>query len=340
MLTYLDLFLISFIIALVLTPIIQHISFYIGAIDKPNKRKVHAEPIARLGGVAIFIGFLAAILIKGQVDRTLFGIILGSCILLTVGLMDDIRRKGLFAPIKLIGQVLAAWIVVHYYGVRIEMFSSPFGDGLFSLGWVSEPLSILWIVGITNTINLIDGLDGLAAGVGSIAAFTLFLTAIILGRFDAAVLLIALLGASLGFLRYNFSPASIFMGDTGSTFLGYILAVASIIGVLKSAASLALAIPILALGIPIFDTLSAIFRRLSRKQHIFKPDSEHIHHRLLLSGFTHKQAVLLIYFASILLSMGALLVAVVKGPWLVVTFLAICLLIIIGAITIKQKILV
>ena len=339
MFIYLDLFLISFLISLALTPLVQRLAFSIGAIDNPNNRKVHAKPIARLGGVAIAIAFIASLFITKHVDETIRGVLYGSSILIVVGLFDDIRPKGMYAPIKLIGQILSAWVVVHFYGVRIDWFSSPFSDQLFPLGLISEPLSIIWIVGITNTINLIDGLDGLAAGVGSIAAGTLFLTALILGRVDAAILLIALLGAALGFLRYNFSPASIFMGDTGSTLLGYILAVASIIGVLKSSASLALVVPVLALGIPIYDTLSSILRRLKRGQHIFKPDGEHIHHQLLISGFSHKQAVLLIYYASLLLSLGALLIALIQGPWVVVTFIVLCGLILMGAVMIKQNIL-
>jgi len=337
---YLDLFLISFLVTLALTPLVQRLSFRIGAVDTPNKRKVHSAPIPRLGGLAMVCAFIMALVAKGEVDSIIRGVLLGGAILLIIGLIDDIKPGGIFAPIKLSGQILAAWVVVHYFGVRIDFFSSPLHEGLFFLGWLSEPVSILWIVGVTNTINLIDGLDGLAAGVGSIAAFTLFIVALFLGRSDAAVLLITLSGVALGFLRYNFAPATIFMGDTGSTFLGYILAIASIIGVLKSSASLALGVPLLALGIPIFDTLSAIVRRIRRKQHIFKPDGEHLHHRLLLSGFSHKQAVLLIYYACILLSLGALLITVIQGPWLVITFLLICFFIIFGAITIRQKILV
>ncbi|MFA5928664.1 MAG: MraY family glycosyltransferase [Candidatus Margulisiibacteriota bacterium] len=338
MLNYLDLFLVALLVTLALTPVIQRFAFLIGAVDTPNKRKVHSIPIPRIGGIAMYIAFMIALVVHGEINRTIQGVILGSLVLFVIGLVDDINKKGMYAPLKLIGQIFAAWLVVHVYGVRVESFSNPFGSGILNLGFIGEPLSIIWIVGITNTINLIDGLDGLAAGVGSISAFTLFLVALMLGRVEAAILLITLFGVTLGFLRYNFSPASIFMGDTGSTFIGYLLAVASIIGVLKSSASLALGVPILALGIPIFDTASAIIRRLKRGQHIFHPDGEHLHHRLLLSGFSQKQAVLLIYYASILLSIAALLITVLQGTWLAVTFLAICFLIYMGAVTIKQKI--
>jgi UDP-GlcNAc:undecaprenyl-phosphate GlcNAc-1-phosphate transferase len=336
---FLDLFLVSFMVTLLLTPVVRKLAFRVGAVDKPNKRKVHRAPVPRIGGVAIFIGFLAALLIAGPEQKVIWGVIAGASILFVAGLFDDLLPKGLKAPVKLAVQVLAAWLVVHYFEVRIAFFSSPVDEGLMPLGWFSEPLSIIWIVGITNTMNLIDGLDGLAAGVGSIAAFTLFITALALGRDQAAILLIALFGAALGFLPYNFSPASIFMGDAGSTLLGYILAVASIIGVLKSSASLALSVPIFVLGIPIFDTLAAIIRRLKRGQHIFKPDGEHFHHRLLISGLSHKQAVLFIYYASMLLSLAGLLIAIIQGPWLVVIFIVICFLIFMGALVIKNRIL-
>jgi len=332
----LDVFIFSFLLTLFLTPIIRKLSLKFNIVDTPTKRKVHEVPIPRLGGIAMYLSFVATLLLRSSLDNTMQGIILGSFILFVLGTLDDICKKGIPAPIKLIAQIFSAWVVVHFFDVRIEFITNPFTRDLIFFDWLEQPLTIFWIVGIINAINLIDGLDGLAAGVGSIAAFTLFVVAILLGRFEVAILLLALFGVTLGFLRYNFSPASIFMGDTGSMFLGYILAVASVHGVLKSTASMALAIPLLALGIPIADTVLAIFRRLRNKQHIFKPDSEHLHHQLLLFGFSHKQVVLLIYYISIILGLGALLLALTDGLVQIVIFLVIFVFILYGILVFKD----
>ena len=230
------------------------------------------------------------------------GLMVGGSLIVLVGVIDD--YKNLPAKVKLVGQILAAAILVVGFDVRIDFITDPFGDYLYT-EWLAVPATIFWIVGLTNTVNLIDGLDGLAAGVSTIAAVTIFLVALQQGIILVAVLTAALAGAAFGFLYYNFNPARIFMGDSGSMFLGYMLAGISVIGAVKSAATIALIVPILALGLPILDTTFAIVRRYRRGVPIFKPDKGHLHHRLLDLGFSQRQAVLLMYVISALLGLSA-----------------------------------
>ena len=205
---------------------------------------------------------------------------------------------------KLLGQILAACILVAF-DIRIDFITDPFGDFIF-LEYLAVPVTLFWVVGITNTVNLIDGLDGLAAGVSTIATITILLVALQSGDLPVVFLTAALAGASLGFLHYNFNPARSFMGDTGSMFLGYMFAAISIIGAVKSAATIALIVPILALGLPILDTTFAIVRRYRGGVPIFKPDKGHLHHRLLAMGFSQRQAVLLMYVFSAFLGLAAI----------------------------------
>ena len=312
-------------ISLFLTPIVKRISLATGVYDKPNDRKIHPEPIPSMGGVAIYLSFVLAILFMTNVDRIFQGILCGGTIIVVLGILDDMR--GINPYVKLGGQVVAASVTVAF-GTSIEFITNPFG-GLIFFGYLSIPVTILWIVGIINAVNLIDGMDGLAAGVSSISATTLFIVALITGEWVSAFLAVALVGSALGFLKYNFNPAKIFMGDTGSMFLGYVLAAASVVGVLKSATTVALAVPILALGIPIYDTSSAILRRVKQKKHIFSADNGHLHHRLLMSGLSQKHTVLTIYYASALLGICALIISLVNG----ITALQVLLLIIILIVT-------
>jgi UDP-GlcNAc:undecaprenyl-phosphate/decaprenyl-phosphate GlcNAc-1-phosphate transferase len=269
----------------------------------------------RLGGIAIIFGCAAAWIAEwllqypvttgGAVDLAsspLLGAIVGGIVIFAVGVLDDIvtLRPGA----KVLGQVAAAGIAIGF-GLRIDFIGDPFGGGLILLGLLSYPVTLIYIVAFTNVINLIDGLDGLAAGVTAIAATTFLVLALQGNQFEAVMIAAALIGACLGFLRYNFNPASIFMGDSGSMFLGFSLAAISLLGVMKSVAAIALAVPLIIIGVPIFDTASAIIRRVRHKRPIQEADRGHIHHRLLGRGFDQRQTVLIIYVWSAALGVSA-----------------------------------
>jgi UDP-GlcNAc:undecaprenyl-phosphate GlcNAc-1-phosphate transferase len=305
---------------LILTPAVRKFSQSVGALDTPSARKVHSFPIPRAGGISLYFGVLFSILIalplstylgRGIDKALIIVVLLGSTLMAILGLLDDL--KNIPAGIKFLIQVAIISLMV-IFGIRITFITNPF-DTLIPLGFLSFPLTILWIVGITNAVNLIDGLDGLAAGVSSICAGTLFILALRTHQIDAALLVVALMGASLGFLHYNFHPATIFLGDSGSLFLGFILAVASVVGVLKSTLVIALLVPVMVLGVPIYDTAAAILRRLRGGQPIFRPDKKHLHHRLLDAGFSQTEAVLLIYLVTFILCGGALLVTAINAAW-------------------------
>ncbi|MBU0580215.1 MAG: undecaprenyl/decaprenyl-phosphate alpha-N-acetylglucosaminyl 1-phosphate transferase [Candidatus Margulisbacteria bacterium] len=336
---FIDAFLSAFFVTILLIPIVKKLAVKWDALDYPGNRKIHDEPIPRLGGLGIYLGFVITLIFVMLVYRSyelwpLFKpIIIGASLIILVGLIDDV--KGMRPPIKLFFQIIIAMIIVSM-GIRIDFISNPFGGILYLPAFLAWIVTLFWIVGITNTINLIDGVDGLAAGVTLIAASTMFIVAILLKRYEIAILAIALAGATLGFLKFNFTPASIFMGDTGSMLLGFILACISVLGVLKSAATLALAIPLLALGIPIMDTLAAILRRVKNKRHIFKADDQHLHHRLLMLGFSQRQVVWVIYYVSIILSIGALFITLISGLWAFIFLLTIIFLIYFGIRKIKR----
>lgn len=281
--------------------------------DLPGERKMHQHPTPRLGGVVIWLAVVlgtAAGLVAylPHVHYTgksgLIGLLLGSLFLLAVGLWDDLR--GISPRGKLIGQIIASLIAI-LGGVVIPFFTLPW-DGLVVLGMWSVPATLFWLVGGTNAMNLIDGLDGLASGVALIASAAMMVVAIKLGHPHTAILLSAVTGATLAFLWFNFHPARIFLGDTGSMLLGFILAGAGVVGVLKSTLVLALIIPVLILGVPIFDTLFAIGRRFRAGKPIFQADRGHLHHRLMEFGLSHRKTVLSIYVGCILLSAGALII--------------------------------
>ena len=291
-------FLVALGVALLLTPAVIAFARRTGALDKPDARKVHVRPIPRIGGIGIYAAFMVSILVQLTfVDLTpeymtsLIGLMVGGTIIVAIG--------------------IAAAVVVIGFDVRIDVITDPLGDYIY-LEFLAIPATIFWIVGLTNTVNLIDGLDGLAAGVSSIAALTIFLVAMEEGIPPVAMVTIALAGAAIGFLYYNFNPARIFMGDTGSMFLGFMLAGISVVGAVKSAATIALIVPILALGLPILDTTFAIVRRARNHRPIFKPDKGHLHHRLLAHGFSQKQAVLLMYVVSALFGLCALALTAVS----------------------------
>ena len=303
-------FSLALIVALVITPGVIWLAGKTGALDAPDARKVHKQPIPRIGGLGIYLAFVLAIggvmssaALDTEISKGLTGLLLGGTMIVALGLIDD--YKNLPAKVKLLGQIIAASVLVIGFDVRIDFISDPFGDYFFFEEYFAIPATIFWIVGITNTVNLIDGLDGLAAGVATIASITIFLVALQQGFIFVAVITAALAGSAMGFLYYNFNPARIFMGDTGSMFLGFILSGVSVIGAVKSAATIALIVPVLALGLPILDTTFAIVRRYRGGVPIFKPDKGHLHHRLLALGFSQRQAVLLMYVISALLGLSA-----------------------------------
>ena len=278
----------------------------IGAIDIPkDKRRMHTDSVPLIGGLAIFLGFLVSTVFFAEIDIKIIAILSGALIMVVLGVFDD--KYALGAKFKLMIQIIAAAIPV-IAGVRIERIILPFlKSGGIEFGWLAYPITILWIVALTNAVNLIDGLDGLAAGVSAIASFSMFLIALMQGNYVIAVMSAALVGACCGFLPYNFSPASIFMGDTGSTFLGFVMASLSVLGLFKIHAIISFAVPFIAFGIPIFDTSFAIFRRIKEHRPIMSPDRGHLHHRLVDMGFSHKQAVLIIYAICIVLGAVAVL---------------------------------
>ncbi|MCH6266534.1 glycosyltransferase family 4 protein [Neobacillus citreus] len=310
---------ICFVAAILLTPIVKKIAFKIGATDKPEQRKVHQGIMPRLGGLSIYLSFIIGVMIIHPSESFHIPILIGSFVIIITGMIDDI--KDISAKYKLAGQIIAAFIVVIWGDMKVEFINLPFGGDL-DFGPLSIPLTMLWIIGVTNAINLIDGLDGLAAGVSSIALLTIAGMAVVMG--NTYVVLIALIVAvsSLGFLFYNFYPAKIFMGDVGSQFLGYIIGVLSLLG-FKNITFISLIIPIIILGVPISDTFFAIIRRLINKQPISAPDKSHLHHCLLRSGFTHRQAVLLIYGMSIIFGLAAFIFsqATVWGSLIVIAVL-------------------
>ena len=307
---YIVAFTIALAVAYFLTPRVIRLALKVGALDAPDARKVHTSPIPRMGGLAIYAAFVLAVLASMHVNREIMGLLVGGTVILIVGIIDDL--KPLPARVKLLGQIVAAAVLV-MFDIRIEWLTNPFGEMLY-VDYLAIPLTILWVVSLTNTVNLIDGLDGLAAGVSTIASVTILLVALQQNFWTVAILTAALAGSSLGFLQHNFNPAKIFMGDTGSMFLGYMLAAISILGAVKSAATIALIVPIVALGLPILDTAFAIIRRYMSGRPIFKPDKGHLHHRLLEMGLTQKQAVLLMYVMSGCLGLSAIALTEVNKP--------------------------
>lgn len=290
------------VVSFAATPIIKVLAKKVGAMDIPkDERRMHKIPIPRMGGLAIFLGFMVSVLIFGKMNREIQGILLGAVIIVILGVMDDILT--LHALPKFIVQIFAAVVVV-LHGCRIEHFM-----GFALPEWLSYPVSVIWIVAITNAVNFIDGLDGLAAGVSAISAGAMLIIALILvpdtTAMASAILLAAIVGACVGFIPYNFNPATIFMGDTGSTFLGFMLASISIFGLFKTYAVISFAVPFLVLGLPIFDICFAVIRRVSKGQSPMHADRGHVHHRLIDMGFSQKQAVAISYLLSAILGLAA-----------------------------------
>ena len=297
------------------TPMVKTLACKVGAIDVPkDNRRMHKVPIPRMGGLAIFLAFLLSVLVFADIDRQMQGILLGSIMIVILGVLDDIM--ALKALPKLFVQIAAAGVAV-WHGCTIQFVSNPnvFSEATYlNLGWLSIPVTIIWIVAITNAVNFIDGLDGLAAGCSLITFVALLPLTLLVGgvalmvkEVNIAIILCALFGACLGFIPYNMNPAKIFMGDTGSTFLGYILATLSITGLFKMYAIISFAVPFLILGIPIFDISFAFLRRIAHGQNPMKADRGHFHHRLIDMGFSQKQAVAIAYMLTGILGLAAVL---------------------------------
>lgn len=319
--------LVAVLISFLSTPLIKKFAFYIKALDIPkDKRKIHKEPIPLLGGVAIYLSFIiTTILMESPLSKSQLGIIIGATIIVIGGLIDDL--KDLKPWIKLLFQVAAAVVLV-LFGVQIITITNPLpiGGDYLNLGILLVPLTIFWVVGITNALNLIDGVDGLAAGVAGISSVTIFAIALLNGRHEAALLTAILSGAIFGFLPYNFNPASIFMGDTGAQLLGFLLAAISLEGTIKSATTFAIAVPILAFGLPIYDTLFAMIRRKVNGKPIMQADRGHLHHRLLDMGLNQKQVVIIMYLISAVLggiSIIAMQVSTARSYFLLTTVILI-----------------
>ncbi|MED1468618.1 MraY family glycosyltransferase [Bacillus salipaludis] len=296
-------FLLCFLCSILITPIVKKLAFKVGATDNPNQRKVHLKIMPRLGGLAIYVSFILGLLLMHPDSQYHAAIVVGSVIILAAGILDDIYE--LSAKIKFLLQIAAALIVVYWGGVHVDFINLPFGGNLY-FGAMSVPITVIWIVGVTNAINLIDGLDGLAAGVSSIALITISAMAIVMGDPYVMTMGAILLASTLGFLIFNFHPAKIFMGDTGALFLGYMIAVLSLLG-FKNVAFISFVVPVIILGVPISDTFFAIVRRLYNKNPLSAPDKSHLHHCLLKLGFTHRQTVLLIYAMSAMFGLAAVI---------------------------------
>ncbi len=319
---------IAFLVAYFSTPLVIKLATKWGAMDAPCDRKVHTCYMPRMGGLAIYLGFVAAVLMTQTIDAKLMGILIGCTIIIVLGVVDDI--KGVSPKVKLAVQTLAALVVV-LFGVKISILTNPFADVLFLEKFkLVIPFTVLWIVGITNAVNLIDGLDGLAAGTSGIAAVTIAVVAFMEGHVAVAILAIILAASVFGFLPFNFNPAKIFMGDTGSMFLGFTLSVLAVVGLTKSATIISIFIPVVILGIPIFDTMFAIIRRFLNGTPIFQADKEHLHHQLLNMGLTHRQTVLTIYAVNLCLGSSAVLMSLMAPPQAVIILVGLTAIMLIG----------
>lgn len=285
-----------------LTPPVRVLAHKIGAIDIPSDdRRMHKKPIPRMGGLAIFISFSVAIILFCNINKELLGLLLGAIFIVILGMLDDVYRLN--AWLKLFCQIVIACIPV-FFGTTID-FINVFGK-YFVLGNAAIPITVVWIVAVTNAVNIIDGLDGLACGVSTISAFSIMVFALIKVDYTVALIVAILAGSCLGFLPYNRNPAVIFMGDTGALFLGYTLSVISIMGLFKVNAIVSFWVPFLIFGLPLADTSFAMLRRAVKRQPIFSPDRGHIHHRLIDLGFTQKQTVTILYAISGLLGISAI----------------------------------
>lgn len=335
LLIYIIGFIMALGLALSLTPLVKKFAVKVGAVDVPNARKVHTRIMPRLGGLGIFLAFLLSLLavlpfvpdgmLSSRDINFIAAFLIGGTLITLIGALDD--RFDLNAKLKFLAQIAVACMVVFAFDIRVDFVNVPFQDAYSSLeSWISIPLTIFWIVGVTNAINLIDGLDGLAAGVSGIAIGTIFVMSMLMGNYMVAMLCLVLLGSIIGFLFFNFHPAKIFMGDTGSLFLGFCLAMLSMLG-FKQIAIVSFITPLIIIGVPLSDTFFAIIRRKLQKKPIFSPDKGHLHHCLRELGFSHRQTVLIIYGIAAFFGVLAVIqssAALNEANW--VTFVVICIM--------------
>ncbi|HSL93896.1 MAG TPA: MraY family glycosyltransferase [Bacillota bacterium] len=301
----------TFILVTAAIPLVKTLALRIGLVDLPNARKVHQKPMPFVGGIAMAFGVLVVAWILPVPPDFRAGITGGGLVILAVGLADDFlksRGRDLSAAPKFAGQVLAALLLLSA-GIRVEFLSNPFSGGMIHLAnWQSLAVTVLWVVGVANIINFMDGLDGLACGIVTIAALTMAGVSLFMGDYGMFLMSLALAAVTTAFLRFNFNPASMFMGDGGAYFLGFVLAAVSIEGAFKSATVVGLAVPVLILGLPIADTVYNVIRRVRNGQPFYIADRGHAHHRLLNAGFDQRQVVLVLYLISACFSLTALLV--------------------------------
>ena len=294
---------VALVVVVLLTPAVGGMARMLGVVDAPGGRRLNRRPIPRLGGLALFLGIFVPSLAFLHLGRETRGLLLGAAVAVTVGAIDDFRGLRWFE--KLGGQLVAAAIPTGF-GIWVDRFTFPF-VGIHSLpGWVGVPLTIAWIVAIMNMVNFLDGLDGLAAGVTAIAGLTFAVIALSLEKPDAAILSAIVFGACVGFLRHNFYPARIFMGDSGALLLGFVLAAVSVQGLLKTAATVALFFPLLVLAVPIVDTTFVVLRRIKHGERVFEGDQAHLHHRFLRRGFSQPRAAFTIWGWCLSLAAAAL----------------------------------
>jgi len=325
---------VALIVSFLMTPVVKSFAYKVGAIDVPrDARRMHKVPIPRLGGLAIFIGFMISVFLFVNIrgDRAMQSILMGAVVIVVLGVLDDIM--ALPAMLKFVVQIAAACIPA-LNGVVIQAISNPniFSDNLYwVLDGLSIPITVLWIVGITNAVNLIDGLDGLANGVSAISATTVLVISLMASELHVALVMAALVGACVGFMPYNTNPAKMFMGDTGAMFLGYILATMSIQGLFKFYAVISFVVPFLILGLPIFDTAFAFIRRIAHGQSPMHADRSHIHHRLIDMGLNQKQAVATLYVISAILGLSAVVLTTGGEQKAMLLFATLCIVAVVAA---------
>ncbi|UNK17853.1 undecaprenyl/decaprenyl-phosphate alpha-N-acetylglucosaminyl 1-phosphate transferase [Paenibacillus sp. N3/727] len=314
---YISAFVVSILLVLILIPPFRKLAVKIDFVDKPrpdSERKIHREPIPLTAGIAIFLGFFITYFVFiGSITKEAVGIFLGSILILGIGLVDDWYKtngKELASLPKLIVQVCAA-IIVYSSGIAFEGFNNPFNGQYINLPeWLQLVLTILWIFGVTTVINFSDGIDGLAGGLSAISGGTLFVVALTLGRGDSALLAVILVGAALAYLRYNKPPARVFMGDAGATFLGFILGIIALDGAFKGATLASLFVPIFALGVPIFDNIIVVIRRLRESKPIYQADASQAHYRLLATGLNQKQTLIFLCLLNLCFGLTAIILAI------------------------------
>ncbi len=295
---------VTFLFTAIIIPLVIKIAYHIGAIDIPkDNRRVHTKPMPKLGGLGIFAGFLFGYMLFGENTVQMNSILIGSFIIILTGLLDDIKTMS--AKQQLIGQLLAALVIVFYGNIMLEGINI-FGSYI-ELGWLSYPITIFFILGCVNVINLIDGLDGLSSGISAIFFLTIGVIAFLQGKLDTLEIILAfvMLGSISGFLIYNFNPAKVFVGDAGTLFMGFIIAIVSLLGY-KGTMVTSFLVPLMILAIPILDTLFAIVRRIVNKKPIYEGDKDHMHHQFLKMNFSQRKTVLIVYFINILFSLATI----------------------------------